>query len=310
MKSLVWFAIAVAVVACGSKKDDKSAAEKAVEKPVTCAAGQVVKDGACVVVVTPEKVAAVAQQQTRIEELAKLLDRADTLAAPIEVINGLRELDAWKAFAKSNGNAKLADDVVAQLDNAVKTLRTFKASLGEVQTRVGNLKGELDKLMTQTGAAQKLEDVRTQVSAQVRATVEPFAAQVQDTIQNAIVPLSAKLDEVGAVVDIACGTVKLKGGDKAKALCKDAKDAFGKATSFVTDFKDRPAKLYDEVSTTLVTQLDQLIDKETKAALDVAQTKVNEALKLPPPGAGSAALPAAGSAAAGSAAAPAAAGKP
>jgi hypothetical protein len=290
MRSGFLVVVTLAVVACGSKKDDKPAAEKAVEKPVTCAAGQVVKDGACVVVVTPEKVAAVAQQQSRIEEVAKLLDRAETLAAPIDVINGLREVDAWKAFAKTSNGAKLADDVVAQLDNAVKTLRTFKASLGEVQTRVGNLKGELDKLMTQTGAAQKLEDVRTQMSAQVKAIVEPFAAQVHDTIQNAIVPLSAKLDEVGAVVDIACGTVKLKGGDKAKALCKDAKDAFGKATAFVTDFKDRPAKLYEDVSTTLVTQLDQLIDTQTKAALDTAQAKVNEALKLPP-AAGSAAKP-------------------
>jgi hypothetical protein len=294
MRSLLAVVVALAVVGCGSKKDDKPAAEKAVDKPVTCAAGQVVKDGSCVVVVTPEKIAAVAQQESRIEELAKLLDKADTLAAPIDVINGLRDIDAWKTFAAANGKAKLADDVVAQLDNAVKTLRTFKASLGEVQTRVGNIKGELDKLMTQTGAAQKLDDVRTQMSAQVKATVEPFAAQVSDTIQNAIVPLSAKLEEVGAVVDIACGTVKLKGGDKAKALCKDAKDAFGKATTFVTDFKGRPAALYDELSSTLVTQLDQLIDKETKAALDTAQAKVNDALKLPPAGS---AAPAAGSAA-------------
>jgi hypothetical protein len=282
MRSLSVVVLVLAVVACGGKKDDKAAAEKTVDKPVTCTAGQVVKDGACVAVVTAEKVAAIAQQQSRIDEVAKLLDRADALTAPIEVINGLRDLDAVKALAKSNGNVKLADDVVAQLDNAVKTLRTFKASLGEVQTRVGNLKGELDKLMTQTGAAQRLEDVRAQISTQVKATIEPFAAQVHDTIQNAIVPLSAKLDEVGAVVDIACGTVKLKGGDQAKALCKDAKDAFGKATGFITDFKDRPAKLYGELSTTLVTQLDQLIDKETKAALDTAQAKVNEALELPP----------------------------
>jgi hypothetical protein len=282
MRSLSVVVLVLAVVACGGKKDDKAAAEKTVDKPVTCTAGQVVKDGACVAVVTAEKVAAIAQQQSRIDEVAKLLDRADALTAPIEVINGLRDLDAVKALAKSNGNVKLADDVVAQLDNAVKTLRTFKASLGEVQTRVGNLKGELDKLMTQTGAAQRLEDVRAQISTQVKATIEPFAAQVHDTIQNAIVPLSAKLDEVGAVVDIACGTVKLKGGDQAKALCKDAKDAFGKATGFITDFKDRPAKLYGELSTTLVTQLDQLIDKETKASLDTAQAKVNEALELPP----------------------------
>src|SRR5262245_10913053 len=252
MRALSLVVVALAVVACGSKKQDKPAGEKTVEKPLTCAAGQVNKDGACVAVLTPEKVAAVAQQQTRIEELAKLLDKADTLSAPIDLMTGLRDLDAWKALAKTNDKAKLADDVVVQLDNAVKTMRTFKASLGEVQTRVGNIKGELDKLMTQTGAAQKLEDVRAQISSQVKATVEPFAAQVTDAIKNAIVPLSVKLEEVGAIVDIACGTVKLKGGDQAKALCKDAKDKLGNATTFITEFKERPAKLYEELSATLV----------------------------------------------------------
>ena len=280
MRALFFVVMTLAVVACGSKKQDKPAGEKPVEKPVTCPAGQVSKDGACVAVVTPEKVAAVAQQQSRIEEVGKLLDKADTLSAPVEILNGLRDLDAWKALAKTNDKAKLADDVVAQLDNAVKTMRTFKASLGEVQTRVGNLKGELDKLMTEN--QQTLDNARAQISAQVKATVEPFAAQVHDTIQNAIIPLSAKLDEVSAIVDIACGTVKLKGGDSAKALCKDAKDKFGQATTFLADFKDRPAKLYDELSTTLVTQLEPLIDSATKAALDAAQAKVNEALKLPP----------------------------
>ncbi|HEY5949308.1 MAG TPA: hypothetical protein VIV40_27630 [Kofleriaceae bacterium] len=281
MRALPVVVMALAVFACSSKKQDKPAGEKPVEKGLVCAAGQVNKDGACVVVVTEAQVAAVAQQQSRIDQVAKLLEQADTLAAPIDVINGLRDLDAWKALAAANNKAKLADDVAVQLDNAVKTLRTFKASLGEVSTRVGNLKGELDKLMTQTGAAQKLEDVRAQISTQVRATVEPFGAQVADTIQNAIVPLTAKLDEVSAVVDITCGTVKLKGGDKAKALCKDAKSAFAKATTFMIDFKDQPAKLYGELSTTLETQLEQLVDKETKAAIDAAQAKVNDALKLP-----------------------------
>jgi hypothetical protein len=281
MRALSWFAVVILAAGCGSKKEDNAAA-KPVDKPVTCPAGQVSKDGACVVVVTPEKIAAVAQQQTRIEEVAKALDKVDTLATPIELINGLRDVDAWKAFAAKSDKAKLADEVVAQLDNAVKTLRTFKASLGEVQTRIGNLKGELDKLMIDTGATKKLEDVRAQISAQVKATAEPFAAQVTDTIQNAIVPLAAKLEEVTAIVDIACGTVKLKGNDKSKALCKDAQTTMGQANTFLTDFKARPAKLYEEVTTTLETQLEQLIDDQTKALLDTAQTKVNEALKLPP----------------------------
>src|SRR5688572_27875144 len=236
MRARTFLAVALVMAACGNKKEDKPA-EKPVEKLASCPAGQVSKDGTCVVVVTAEKVAAVAQQQSRIEEVAKLLDKADTLATPIELVNGLRELDTWKAFAATNKNAKLADDVVAQLDNGVKTLRAFKASLAETQTRLGNLKGTLDQLMKDEGWAYKFEDTRAQISQQIRAIAEPFANDVTDTIQNAIVPLSAKLDEVSAIVDIACGTVKLKGGDKAKSLCKDAKDAFGKATTFITDFK-------------------------------------------------------------------------
>src|SRR5690606_7923412 len=150
---------------------------------------------------------------------------------------------SWKALAAANDQAKLADEIVAQLDAAVKTMRTFKDSLGEVETRLGDLKGELDKLMADTGTRQQLAEVQAQISAKVKETVEPFAAQVQETIQNAIVPLTEKLEEVSAIVDIACGTVRLKGGDQAKALCKDAKDIFGKAEAFVADMKDRPAKL-------------------------------------------------------------------
>lgn len=279
MKHLSLVVTVLAALGCSGKKEEKPAAEKPVEA-VTCPAGQVSQDGTCVVVVTAEQVAAVAEQHSRIEELAKLLDRADSLSAPIELVNGLRDLEAWKTFAAKSDAAKLADGIVAQLDSAVKSLRAFKDSLGEVQGRLGNLKGELDKLLTETGAAKKLADVRAHISAQVKATVEPFAAQVSDTIQQAIVPLSGKLGEVSAVVDIACGTVKLKGGDQAKSLCKDAKDAFGQAETFFADFKERPAKLYDELSTTLVTQLERLVDDQTKSALAAAQTKVNDALKL------------------------------
>ena len=56
MKSIS-FAVAVLVAsACGSKQEEKPVGEKPVEKAATCPAGQVSKDGACVVVVTPEEV--------------------------------------------------------------------------------------------------------------------------------------------------------------------------------------------------------------------------------------------------------------
>ena len=275
--------IVVVVVSLGACKGKQQEAPAPADKaPVKCPAGQVDNGGTCVAVVTHDAVAAVTQQQSRIDELAKLLDQVEVVQAPIEILDGLRQIDAWKAFAASNDKAKIADEVVAAANNAVKTLRAFKASLGEVSTRLGNLKGELDKLMVDSGATRKLEEVRVAVSAQVKAAIEPFAAQVADTIQNAIVPLSAKLDDVSAIVDIACGTVKLSGGDKAKDLCKDAKTAIDKSTAFLADFKKRPTALFDDVAQTLEAKLGQLIDTETKQLIDAAQAKVNALLALPP----------------------------
>lgn len=286
--------VVVVVVACNKKKDDGggggggtasgSGAPVVVDKPVTCPAGNAVDNGKCVPVVTPQKVAAVAQQQSRVDELAKLLDKVDTAGAPVELLDALRQLEQWKVFAATNDKAKMADEAVAALSNAVKTLRTFKASLGEVSGRLGNLKGELDKLLQDTGAAKQLAEVRTQISSQLRAALEPFAAQTADTIQNAIVPLLGKLDELGAMVDIACGTIRLTGGDKAKALCKDAHETFAKGVAYLEDFKARPAQLFDSITKELETQLDLLVDAEVKKLLDAAQIKVNDALKLPPPG--------------------------
>src|SRR5262245_33233827 len=168
--------VILALVACSGKKNDGSADQKAVDKPaVKCPAGQVDNNGACVAVMTPDKIAAVAQQQSRIDELGKLLDQVDVVEAPIEILNGLRQVDAWKAFAAGNDKAKMADQLVDTANNAVKALRAFRANLGEVSARVGNLKGELDKLMTDTGAGRKLEEVRAQISAQVKAAIEPYA---------------------------------------------------------------------------------------------------------------------------------------
>jgi hypothetical protein len=285
--------VVLALAACNTKKNDGGGGgsgsgsgemAKPVEKPIACPAGQVDQNGTCVTVITPQKVQAVAQQQTRIDELAKLLDQVDVAAAPIEIMNGLRQLDQWKAFAATNDRAKLADEVVATVDNAIKTLRAFKANLGEVSARLGNLKGELQRILDDPATARRLDEVRTQVSAQLKTAIEPYAAQTADTLQNALSPLVAKLEEISAIVDIACGTVRLSGGDKAKSLCKDAKTAFANSTKFVDDFKVRPAALFDDVTKTLETELELLVDAGTKQLIDTAQAKVNEALKLPPGG--------------------------
>src|SRR6185503_4107616 len=91
--------LVASIAACGNRTDPaagKGSGEgtaAAPAGPAKCPPGNVVKDGACVAVVTAEKIAAVAQQQSRLDELAKLLDQVDTVGAPIELFNGIRQLE-------------------------------------------------------------------------------------------------------------------------------------------------------------------------------------------------------------------------
>jgi hypothetical protein len=278
--------VMVAALGCGKKADESGAgsAGKPVEPaaPATCPPGNVVKDGACVVVITPEKVAAVQAQATRLDDLAKFLDKVDDLAAPVELLNGFRQLDEWKQLKAKSDKLEIVDKVVASLDDGVKQLRAFKGSLGEASARLGNLKGELDRQLKETGAAKKLEEVRAQISSQLRAAIEPLAQQVQDTITKAIAPLEQQLGDTADLVIGACAMAKLSGGgDKLKTLCGQAKDVFAKATTYLADLKGKPAALYNELYKELQTQLGILVDTETQKLLDAAQAKVNDALKLP-----------------------------
>ncbi len=297
MRTIILVAM-LAVASCGGKKDpggsgggtaDPGSGAKPVEpdKPMTCPAGNVVQDGKCIAVITAEKIDTVVKQQTRIDDLAKLLDKIDAVSAPIELLGAFRKLEEWKTLTESSSDLKKVDEVVVMLDNAVKTLRTFKASLGEASGKLGNLKGELDRLMKDTGTSKKIEEVRAQVSSQLKSTFEPLAAQVADTIKNALAPLTAQLEEVGDIIIATCLIAKRTGGADTKALCDKAKGLFAAGTAFLTDLKDRPAKLFDEVYGEIEKQLGLLIDTESKKLLDAAQVKVNEALKLPPAGSGS-----------------------
>src|SRR5262245_36389160 len=116
-----------ALAACPSKKNDGggggSAGGGSAAAPIQCPPGNAIKDGACVVVVTAEKVEAVAQQQSRLDELAKLLDNVETAAAPIEPMNGFRQLDQWKALVAKSDKLKIVDNIVVTLDDGVKKLR-------------------------------------------------------------------------------------------------------------------------------------------------------------------------------------------
>jgi hypothetical protein len=280
--------IAALLHACGNKADSAgsgaagSSTAAASPGPASCPAGSVVKDGACTVVVTPEKIAAVTQQQSRLDALATLLDQVDTIGAPIELFDGIRQLEPWQTLKARSARIAALEPVAATLDNAVKTLRTFRGSLGEASARLSNLQDELRELMNDSGEARKLENVRATVSAQLRTVIEPLGAQVQDTIQNALVPLTTQLSELSDVVVTGCTMAKLSGGgEKMKELCARSRDAFVKALAYVGDLKSRPAQLFTDVTSQLETQLDLLVDAETKKAVDAVQLKVAEALQLP-----------------------------
>lgn len=284
------------LAACGGKKNDEAggggsgSAAKAVEapKPTSCPAGNVVQDGTCVPVVTPEKIAVVQQQQTRLDELAKLLDQVEVVAAPVELLDGFRQLPQWKALADKSAKLKVADTVVATLNDAVKQLRELHGRLGEASQRLGNLKGELEKLMADPTVVRTIEEVRTTVSTELRAAIEPLAADVKATIEKALTPLATQLSDMADLVIGACAMAKLSGGgDKMKEMCDGAKAVFDKGHAFVEDFKTKPAALFEEVSGTLEKELDLLVDAAAKQAIDAAQQAVSDALKLP--GSGSAA---------------------
>lgn len=290
---IVTLALAASLAACGGKKDDSAArgssAGSAPPAPVSCRPGEVIAEGACLAVVTPSTIAAVAAQETRIDELAKLLDQVDVVGGPIELFDGIRQLEPWKAIKAKSPRIAALDSVGGALNNAVKTLRTFKGSLGEASARLGNLKGELDRLRTETGATRKLEDARALVSTQLRAALEPLAAQIQDTIQNALVPLTTQLSELSDVVVTGCTMAKLSGGsDQMKDLCARSKEGFARALVYLGDLKAEPARLFTAVTAQLETQLGVLVDRETHALLTAAQAKVTQALELPAAGSGSA----------------------
>jgi hypothetical protein len=297
----------VALAACGKK--DKDAGERGsaaaggsaaalAEQPVTCPPGNAVKDGACVAVVTPEKIAAVAQQRSRIDELARQLDQIDAVSAPIDLMGAFRQLDPWKALAANNDRLKTFDEIVAALDNAVKVLRTFKAGLGQTAAQLGNLQGLLDQLLKDTGAPARIEQVRAQVSSQIRATVKTFADDVTQTIQSGLAPLELRFDDASNLVTLGCAALALgRAGDQARQLCDRASASFATAKKYLADVKARPAAVFEDVTGRIETELASLIDDQTKQLLDTAQAAVNEALRLPAAGGSAAPAGAAGSAA-------------
>lgn len=268
--------VGLLAIGCGNKTESGDKAKKEVAPPVE----KVEK-----VEITPAQIQAVQAQQTRLDELGKVLDKVDLVATPIEIANQFRQLPEWKGLVSSFDQLKLVDTLVGELDNAVKTLRTFRAGLDQAGARLGNLAVELDKWMKDTGTGAKLAEVRAKVSAEVRATLEPLAQQTGDVIANALRPLMEKLERVEGLLEMGCGGLKISGGsDAAKKQCESAKTAFTAGKAYLAELKDKPVKLYDDVSTAIETALVNLYDDATKQAIDAAQLRVNELLKLPSAG--------------------------
>lgn len=285
----VTLGLAASLAACGGRRDDAGAGSGSADKPstaapLTCPPGNAVKDHACILAITPEKITAVARQQSRIDEVSRLLDQVDAIAAPIELFGGIRQLDSWKVIKARSAKIAALDAVADSLAGAVEALRTFKASLGDASARLGNLKGELDRLLAEPGPARRIEELRAEISTGVRAALEPLAAQVQTVVQDAIMPLSTQLGELSAVVISGCTMARLSGGDKLKDLCTQARDAFAKALVAFGAMKERPAKLFVDVAGDLEASLGSLVDDGTRKLLSRAQAKIDEALRLPPAG--------------------------
>jgi hypothetical protein len=262
--------VAVLAVGCGKKSESGDPAKKDVEPPVEK------------VEITQAQVDAVKAQQSRLDELGTLLDKVDAVATPVELANSFRQLEEWKGLTGKFDQLKTVDTLVGELDNAVKTLRTFRANLDQTEARLGNLAAELEAWMKDSGTGAKLADVRAKVSTDVRAAIEPFAQQTGDVIANALQPLMAKLEQVEGLLEVGCGGLKITGGsDAAKAQCGNAKTAFVAGKTYLAGLKDKPVQLFNEVSTAIEGALVTLYDEATKQAIDAAQAEVNALLKLP-----------------------------
>jgi hypothetical protein len=235
-----------------------------------------------VVVITADKVAAIGAQKSRIDDLATLLDKTTTIAAVIELLDGIRQLEAWKNLAASSDKLASVGDFIGVLGDGVKQLHAFQAGLKDASVRLGNIQGELDAILKDSGAAKQLADIRAQVSTELRAAVATLQDQTTATIQKVLIPIRANLSDVGDLVIGACAMAKLSGGtDQLRDLCARAKDVFTQANAFLADLDKRPGELFTSVTTKLEASLDTLIDDQSKQLIATAQQAVNDALKLP-----------------------------
>ncbi len=291
-RTYLFAAITVAVTLAGCKSKAKPSqavgsgsaqvVQATVPAAVQCPPGNAIANNVCVPAVTAEKIEAVAQQATRVDEFAKLLDKAEVLSAPIELLGGFRQLEVWKNLVKLNKKLLVVDEVAAGLDAGIKELRTLKITVTESATKLGDLRGFLDGMMQQSAVAQPLATLQADIAMRLRGVLEPLEAQITNVAQSTLVPAAQKFTDVADMVIGACAMGKATGGgDSLKQLCDQAKAAFGPAQAFLADFKTQPMALFTQLTSTLETNLSNLLDAKTQLVLTEAQTRITALVKLP-----------------------------
>lgn len=280
----------LAVGACKSNNNNGSAAPSngsgatavgAAAPPPPCPVGNALDAGKCVEAVTAEKVAAVDKQVSRIDEMVTLLAKVDQLSAPIELLNGLRQQEAWAKLSKTYSGLGVVDEVVAAMDSGVKQIRALSTVLGESKSRLTDLKGQLNALLATPAVAKPLAEVQAAVSKQVEAAVAPLAAQLASVSENVLSPALAKFNDFGDMIIGACALGKATGGPSLQELCSKARDVFTTANGFLADVKSKPVALFDQVANDLKGSLTNLLSDQLNQAIAQSQEKLNALLKLP-----------------------------
>ncbi len=275
------------VTGCKKKGEQKQQAGGGDQPPaVTCDKGQVLDQGKCAPAITAENVMAVEAQANKLDELQKTLGKLEVLTAPIELMNAIRQLDAWKKAAASSSKFKEVDQLVEQLAAAVDQLKGFEAQLADSRAKLADLTTTLQGIYEGSGAAKTLADARAEVSTQVRAAIAPLEAQVAKATQ-AIEPALGELDKLGDIVSGVCALGSLAGGGADfKTLCESGRDQFEAAIDFLKANKDAPKTLLSELVIGLDREIGDLLSSEAKQLIDQAQKKVDQAIGAGDAGAG------------------------
>jgi DNA repair exonuclease SbcCD ATPase subunit len=263
---------------CGKKDDDKTQeTPKGTDVPaVTCDKGQVAEGDKCVAVITPEKVEAVRQQASKLDEIQQKLDKIKVLAAPIDLMDAIRKLEAWQTAAKTSDKFKQVDEMIVQLKAGTDQLKKFNEQLKASKAKITDLGNTLNQIYEGTGAAKTLQAAKLQVSTELRAAIEPLQAQVVEAMK-AIEPAFEELKKLEDILDAVCGVGKLSGaGSDFEKLCETGEEAFEKAVDFLEENKDAPRTILMDTVTALETQLDSLVTTEAKKLMDDAEAKVKE----------------------------------